>query len=102
MPLPTAALHAYCITIFETGSRTLSQFQPAWQEELKVHAVKVENYPVEVYDKTLLAERITQVQYDQLVAMMPPPTPAPIDEVKNDADSGEGGDSLNNNENSTP
>ncbi len=72
MALPPAALNVYCITIFETGSRTLSQFQPSWQEEIKVHAVQVKKYLIAVYDNTLVAGRITQQQYDALVDMMPP------------------------------
>lgn len=72
MALPPAALNVYCITIFETGSRTLSQFQPSWQEEIKVHAVQVKQYPVSVYDTTLAAGRITQAQYNAIVGMMPP------------------------------
>ncbi len=72
MALPPAALNVYCITIFETGSRTLSQFKEAWQEEIKVHAVQVKQYPLSVYDATLAAGRITQAQYYDIVSMMPP------------------------------
>lgn len=72
MALPPAALNVYCITIFETGSRTLSQFKEAWQEEIKVHAVQVKQYPLSVYDTTLAAGRITQAQYDAMVSMTPP------------------------------
>ncbi len=72
MPLPAGALSVYCTTIFDTGSRTLSQFLPATQEEIKVHAVQVKQYPVSVYDTTLAAGRITQAQYNAIVGMMPP------------------------------
>ncbi|GGJ11572.1 hypothetical protein [Paenibacillus hunanensis] len=72
MALPVAALDIYCITIFETGSRTLSQFHPAWQEEIKTHAVQFKRYQVTVYDTTLTAGRITQAQYDAIVGMIPP------------------------------
>lgn len=72
MALPTAALQAFCIVVFETGPRPLSSYPESAWPEIMGHATQVKQYSLSVYDATLAAGRITQAQYDAIVSMMPP------------------------------